>query len=151
MSTLLPFLSTLFIVISAILVAVGWYLIVKGKRDSHQKVMVAAALFAILFFVIYASRTFIVGNTEFGGPDDIKLFYTVFLIFHILLATVGAVFGIITLTLAYKGNFFKHRKIGPWTAVIWFLTAITGVMVYYLLYIKYPGGEVTNVVRAIFG
>lgn len=151
MSTILPFLSTLFIVISALLVAVGWYLIRQGKRIPHQKVMVAAAVFAILFFLIYASRTIIVGNTIFGGPDHIKTFYMIFLIFHIFLATAAAVMGIITLTLAFKGNFFKHRKIGPWTAVIWFLTAITGVTVYYLLYIKYPSGEVSNVIEAIFG
>ncbi len=151
MYTVLPFLSVSFIVMSAILVAIGWYLIRKGNRFAHQRVMIAAAVFAIIFFVIYVSRTFIVGNTEFGGPDDVKTYYTIFLLFHIVLATVSAVMGLVTLRLAFKGNFFKHRKLGPYTAVIWFATAITGVLVYYLLYIRYPGGEVTNVFRAIFG
>ena len=151
MSTAMPFISTLFIVISAILVAIGWYLIIKGKREAHQKVMVAGAISALLFFIIYVSRTVFYGNTEFGGPDSIKTFYLIFLLFHITLATVAAVMGIITLTFAFKGNFFKHKRIGPWTAIIWFLTAITGVTVYYLLYIKYPGGEVTGLLEAIFG
>jgi putative membrane protein len=145
----LPLISTLFIVLSAILVAIGWRLILQGKQEAHQKMMVAAAVAAVLFFTIYLSRTLFLGNTEFGGPDSMKPYYLAFLLFHIVLATVSAVMGIITLTLAYKGEFLKHRRIGRPTAVIWFLTAITGVAVYYLLYIKYPG-ETTNLWDAIF-
>lgn len=149
MVEILPLLSTSFIVLSAILVAIGWRLIVKGKREAHQKVMVAAAIAAVLFFAIYLSRTLFLGNTEFGGPDSLKPYYLVFLLFHIVLATVSAVMGIVTLTLAYRGNFFKHRRIGRPTAVIWFITAITGVAVYYLLYVAYPG-ETTHLWDAIF-
>lgn len=148
---LLPTLSTLFIVVSAVLVAFGWMLIVKNKRESHRKVMIAAAISALTFFIIYLSRTVFIGNTSFGGPDDIKIYYTIFLIFHILLATVGAVFGLVTLTLAFKRNIKKHRKVGPITSIIWFCTAITGVAVYLLLYIIYDGGTTTSMIKAIFG
>lgn len=148
---ILPTLSTAFIVISAILVAIGWILIAKGYPKAHKKTMVAAAISALTFFIIYASRTIFVGNTSFGGPDDIKLYYTLFLIFHICLATTGAVFGIVTLTLAFKRNIAKHRKIGPVTSIIWFCTAITGVAVYLLLYILYDGGETTSMIKAILG
>ncbi|SFJ92418.1 putative membrane protein [Halobacillus dabanensis] len=148
---LLPTLSTLFIVVSAVFVAFGWILIVKNKRESHRKVMIAAAISALTFFIIYLSRTVFVGNTSFGGPDDIKIYYTIFLIFHIFLATVGAVFGLVTLTLAFKRNIKKHRKIGPITSIIWFCTAITGVAVYLLLYIIYDGGTTTSMIKAIFG
>lgn len=148
---LLPTLSTLFIVVSAVLVAIGWILIVKEKRKAHRKVMIAAAISALTFFIIYLSRTIFVGNTSFGGPDDIKIYYTMFLIFHIFLATVGAVFGLVTLTLAFKRKIKKHRKIGPVTSIIWFCTAITGVAVYLLLYIIYDGGTTTSMIKAIFG
>ncbi|KGP71464.1 DUF420 domain-containing protein [Pontibacillus yanchengensis] len=148
---LLPTLSTAFIVLSALLIAIGWVLIARGKAVAHKKVMVAAAASALLFFIIYVSRTIFVGNTSFGGPDDLKVYYTAFLIFHIILATVGAVFGLVTLTLAFKRNISKHRKIGPVTSIIWFFTAITGVMVYLLLYIIYDGGETTSMIKAILG
>lgn len=148
---LLPTLSTLFIVLSAILVAIGWILIVKDKRKAHKKTMLAAAVSALIFFIIYMSRTIFAGNTSFGGPDDLKIYYTVFLVFHIILATTGAVFGIVTITLALKRNITKHRKIGPVTSVIWFFTAITGVMVYLLLYVFYSGGETTSMLKAILG
>ncbi|WP_405102436.1 DUF420 domain-containing protein [Oceanobacillus sp. FSL H7-0719] len=147
----LPTLSTAFIVISAVLVAIGWILIVKGKKKAHKKTMLAAAVSALLFFIIYMSRTIFAGNTSFGGPDDLKIYYTLFLVFHIILATTGAVFGIITLTLALKRNIKKHEKIGPVTSIIWFFTAITGVMVYLLLYVFYTGGETTSMIKAILG
>lgn len=147
----LPTISTFFIVVSAILVAIGWGLIVKGKTEAHKRVMVLAAISAIIFFIIYVSRTIFVGNTSFGGPEEFKIYYTAFLIFHIILATIGAVFGIVTLVLAFKRNILKHRKIGPVTSVIWFFTAITGVAVYLLLYIIYDGGATTSVIKAILG
>jgi len=148
---LMPTISTFFIVLSAIFVAIGWYLISKRKIEAHKKAMFFAAIFAIIFFVIYASRTIFVGNTSFGGPDDIKVYYTIFLLFHITLATVGAVMGIITLWTGYKNRLEKHRKLGPITSIIWFSTAITGVAVYLLLYVIYHGGETTSVFKAILG
>ncbi|HCX9863375.1 TPA: DUF420 domain-containing protein, partial [Staphylococcus aureus] len=44
-----------------------------------------------------------------------------------------------------------HRKFGPFASVIWFCTAITGVAVYLLLYVLYPGGETTSLIKATFG
>lgn len=149
MNTFLPALSTSMIVISAIMVALGWADIRAKRMEQHMKKMVAGAIFAILFFLVYAARTVIVGNTAFGGPDSVKPYYFGFLIFHILLALVSAVLGIITLVLAYKKNFAVHRKIGPKTAVCWFFTAITGVTVYLLLYIVYTPGPTKNVFHII--
>ncbi len=151
MTKLLPLLSTTFIAISAVLVAFGWYFIVKGKRETHKKIMLLASAFALAFFIIYVSRTVFVGNTSFGGPDAVKPYYLVFLLFHIVLATVAAVFGIVTLLHAFRQRFAKHRRMGRVTSIIWFCTAITGVTVYVLLYVLYPGGETKGLIDAIFG
>ena len=107
---ILPTISTAFIVLSAITVAIGWYQIKQRKFETHQKTMTWAAVFAAIFFVIYLSRTVFIGNTSFGGPESLKLYYTIFLIFHITLATVGAVLGITMLVTGYKKNFTYHRK-----------------------------------------
>ena len=147
----LPTLSTAFIVISAVLVGIGWVLIIRGQREAHKKMMLAGAWAAILFFIIYSSRTIIVGNTAWGGPDHLKLFYQVFLIFHIVMATVGAIFGITTLLWGYKEKYAKHRRLGRVTSMIWFFTATTGVLVYTLLYILYQGGHTKPVWEVIIG
>ncbi|MBS4189090.1 DUF420 domain-containing protein [Bacillus sp. FJAT-49705] len=148
---ILPTISTFFIVLSAITVAIGWGQIRQRKIEAHKKTMMLAAVFALIFFIIYVSRTVFIGNTAFGGPDNIKIYYTIFLIFHITLATTGAVFGIVTLITGYKNNLTKHRKLGPITSIIWFFTAITGVLVYLLLYVFYQGGETTSAIKAILG
>ncbi|ULL19171.1 DUF420 domain-containing protein [Paenibacillus sp. H1-7] len=148
---ILPTISTSFIVISAIFVAFGWAQILKGNRKGHEKLMLWGAGFALAFFLIYASRTIFVGNTTFGGPESLKLAYHTFLFFHITLATVAGVFGIVTMLHAFNKRFAKHKKIGRWTAVMWLLTAPTGVVVYVLLYIMYPGGDTKPMIDAIFG
>lgn len=148
---ILPTISTSFIVLSAITVAVGWWQIKLRKIEAHKRTMFFAAIFALIFFIIYASRTIFIGNTSFGGPADIKIYYTVFLVFHITLATIGAVFGIVSLTTGYKNNLTLHRKLGPITSIIWFFTGITGVAVYLLLYVFYRGGETTSMIKAILG
>ncbi|WP_077325954.1 DUF420 domain-containing protein [Virgibacillus siamensis] len=147
----LPTISTFFIILSAILVAFGWRFILKDKPKAHKKTMIAAAISALLFFIIYVSRTAFIGNTSFGGPESIEIYYTIFLIFHIFLATTGAIFGVVTITLAFKRKIKIHRKIGPVTSIIWFFSALTGVMVYLLLYIIYDGGTTTSMLKAILG
>ncbi len=151
MNTVLPFISTMLIVVSAILIAIGWRLIKQKKREQHEKVMIAASVLALLFFIIYSLRTVFIGNVAFGGPEHLKPLYTIFLIFHIVLATVGAIFGIVTLVQGFRKQFEKHKKIGPITSIIWFFTAITGVAVYLLLYVIYPSDEVTSLIKAILG
>lgn len=151
MQQLLPLTSTICIAISAVLVALGWRQILRKNRQSHERFMLAGAVFALLFFILYVSKTVFVGSTQFGGPDELKTAYLVFLLFHIVLSTAAAVFGVVTLTLAFKKRFARHRKVGRITAVIWLISAVTGITVYVLLYILYPGGETGALIDAIFG
>lgn len=46
---ILPTISTTCIVISAILIAIGWRLIWKREINKHKNVMLAAAVFALTF------------------------------------------------------------------------------------------------------
>ncbi|CRK80616.1 DUF420 domain-containing protein [Neobacillus massiliamazoniensis] len=147
----LPTISTSFIVLSAITVAIGWWQIKQRKIEAHRKTMFTAGIFALTFFIIYATRTVFIGNTSFGGPNNIKIYYTIFLVFHITLATVGAIFGLASLNSGYRNNLSLHRRLGPITSFIWFFTAITGIVVYLLLYVIYQGGETTSMIKAILG
>jgi putative membrane protein len=153
MHTILPLMCTIFIATSGILVAIGWYQIIKGRRERHQKFMTAGAIFALIFFLLYVSRTIFIGNTAFSesAPVAVRDAYYIFLFCHIIFATTSGVFGIVTLLLAYKKKFAKHRKIGRYTATMWLITSPSGVMVYLLLYVMYPGGTTKPVIDAILG
>jgi len=133
---------------SAILVAIGWRLIRKQKREQHRRVMLTAAGFATAFFILYVTRTAVSGNLAFGGPDYLRVPYLIFLWMHIVLSTVSAVFGIVTIRLGLKENFGKHRVIGRVTATMWFFTALSGFAVYVLLYVLFPG-EVGSIWDAV--
>lgn len=148
---LLPLICTSLIVVSAIFLAFGWAQIRKGNREAHQKLMLVSAALALLFFVLYMTRTLVVGNTTFDGPASIKMWYHIFLFFHIILATLAGVFGLVTLNHAFKSRWKVHRKIGRITGVMWLITAPTGVIVYILLYVLYPGGQTKPMLDAIFG
>jgi putative membrane protein len=132
---ILPLISTIFIAISAIFVAIGWMVVSKGNKELHKKVMFLGALFAVLFFATYLSKMLFIGSTSFGGPEEVKIYYTIFLIFHIALATSAAGLGITALISGYKNNLKLHRKIGVVTAIAWFMSASTGIVVYLLLYV----------------
>lgn len=113
--------------------------------------MIAGAGFAALFIAVYLLRTITAGNTSFGGPAEVKPYYLGFLLFHIVLAVSGLVLGAVTITLAANGRFVPHKKMGPWTAAIWFCAAITGIMVFLALYVIWEPGPVTSMVRAVSG
>jgi len=151
MATFLPFISTVFIALSAIFVATGWYFVAKRKIESHKKVMFWAAVLASVFFATYLSKTFFIGSTAFGGPEEVETYYRVFLLFHISMATIAAGLGIIQLISGYKNNLNLHRKLGPFTSIIWFISATTGIAVYFLLYVIYSPGDTTNMFKAILG
>ena len=146
---ILPTISTSCIVISAILVAIGWWQIAHRHVNTHKKLCYGQH-FRINVFIIYATRTIFIGNTDFGGPDSVRTYYKI-LIFHINLATIGGVLGLVQIITAFKDKFKWHRRIGPVASIIWFFTGITGVAVYLLLYVIYPGGETTSVIKATLG
>lgn len=147
---ILPTISTAFIVICAILMGFGVYHIKKGNPKTHERFMTLAAFAALIFFIIYLSKTIFLGNTQFGGPESLEIYYVVFLVGHIILATTGGILGGIQVYTGKKNKLRYHRKFGMTAATVWFFTAITGVMVYVILYILYPGGETTGLWDAIF-
>ena len=144
-------ISTCFIVLSAVLMAFGWYFVKKGNLIAHKKFMLAASVCALCFFILYMSRTAFIGNTTFGGPTHLRWAYLLYLAFHILLATSGGILVLVSLFLAWKGKITVHRKVGPWTTNIWFATAVTGVLLYLVLYVIYPGVATDSMMKTMLG
>ncbi len=147
----LAYLNEGFMLLSALAVALGWRAIRQGRRDVHRRYMLSGSVLAILFFVTYVLKSFLIGDTSFGGPKSWALPYLVFLQVHTILATVAAILGIMTLRLALTARFGRHRRIAPWTATSWFIAAGMGLGVFLMLYIVFPPGATTNMLRAITG
>jgi putative membrane protein len=144
-------LSTSCTATSAVCMALGWVMIRRGNEEAHRRLMITSVVLAALFFTLYMFRTVFIGNTAFGGPASVKPYYTAFLTFHIILTIISPILAVMTLIYARKKQFDRHRRLGPWTARIWFVTAITGVVVYLMLFVIYPEGPTTNMFRAYWG
>lgn len=145
------FINEAFMIISAVCVAIGWYFIRQKRVRTHRAFMLAGTVFGAAFFVSYLLATFFVGDTFFGGPAKYGVAYQIFLQVHVLLATLAAVLGVITLRRAFKGRFRKHRQVAPWTASMWFISAITGLGVYLMLFVIFPPGpSTTSLIKILF-
>lgn len=136
---------------SGICVGLGWYFILHKQVEAHKKAMLTGAILAVLFLVLYACKVTFIGGNTFGGPSALAPYYRLFLFFHMILAVIGAVFGVITIRSGLKMKIEKHRKLGPITATIWLITVFTGLLVYLLLYILFPHGDTASLLKAILG
>jgi uncharacterized membrane protein YozB (DUF420 family) len=122
----------------ALLLILGFVLIKRGQREAHKKVMTAALVLSALFLVSYVVYHYGHGSTKFRGQGGIRTVYFTILLTHTVLAIVNLPLVIITVVRAWKGQFEKHRRIAKWTWVIWLYVAITGPLVYLMLYQLYP-------------
>ncbi|WP_245926197.1 DUF420 domain-containing protein [Sulfoacidibacillus thermotolerans] len=138
-------------IVSALCIALGWVMIRRNKVRIHRRFMLAGTWLGALFFVSYAVGTLVVGDTEFGGPANYVTAYTIFLKIHVFLASIAALMGIWVLRLAFKRRFRIHRRVGPWTAVFWFITAATGLAVYLMLFVIFPPGPTLRNVLHVLG
>ncbi len=132
-----PAINESLMTISALCVALGWFVIRQGRRAIHRALMLVGSLFAAAFFVSYLTREVLRGDTAFTGPPALQLTYFMILAIHIIFATGGAVLGLITLRWALLRRFAQHRRVGPWTARVWLTAALSGFAVFLLLYRVY--------------
>lgn len=148
---ILAYINEFCILMSVVWIAMGWYRIRHHRVHAHRRAMLTGSAFAVAFFLSYVLKTLLVGDSTFGGPKSLNGAYMTFLQIHVTLATVAAVLGVITLRYAFRRNFRSHRRVAPWTAVMWFVTAGMGLAVFLLLYVLYAPGTPENVVRTITG
>jgi len=91
-------------------------------------------VFAALFLVVYVSRWALLGSKGYDGDGTTRLIYFGVLISHILIAIAVAPLAFVTLRRALAGRFVKHRQIARITLPMWLYTAVTGWLVYAMLY-----------------
>ena len=119
---------------SALLIATGWMLIRRGRREAHRRVMIAAVACSALFLASYLVYHFNVGSVRFQGQGAIRTVYFAILITHTILATAIVPLVLITLNHGLRERFDRHRRIARWTMPLWLYVSVTGVVIYWMLY-----------------
>jgi uncharacterized membrane protein YozB (DUF420 family) len=132
----LPMVNAILNGISAVFLAIGYFIIRRNKQNwkLHRLVMVTAFGFSILFLISYLIYHASEGSRPYEGGGLLRVIYFVILISHVILAATVPPLAIITLWRGFKKRFKNHRKIARYTFPIWMYVSITGVLVYLMLY-----------------
>jgi putative membrane protein len=119
---------------SAVLIVTGRSLIRKKKVALHRACMLAAVVTSAAFLACYLYYHAHVGSVHFPGQGWVRPVYFTILISHTILAGAVPILVILSLTLALRQRFERHRRIARWTYPIWLYVSVTGVVVYLMLY-----------------
>jgi putative membrane protein len=131
----LPALNAALIVISGICLVIGYVCIRSRRVVWHRRSMLTASVFAALFLVVYVTRYLWLGSKIFPGEGVSRVVYLAILISHTTIAIAVAPLAFVTLRRALGGRFKMHRQIARITLPMWIYTAVTGWVVYMLLYV----------------
>jgi len=130
--------------LSALFLTAGFVFIRRKNKIAHRNCMMAAFVTSICFlacYLTYHGYLAVVlhqGPTRFLNPAWFRPIYLVILGTHTVLAAVIMPLILITLWRAKKERFDAHKQIARWTWPLWIYVSVTGVAVYWLLYIKFP-------------
>jgi len=126
--------------LATVLITAGFILIKLGRKQAHRAVMLTAAVVSALFLVGYVTYHSLMRglHTPFGGEGAIRPVYFVILWTHIPLAALIAFLVPRTFLFALKGDYVRHKSWAKWTFPIWFYVSVTGVLVYFFLYVWWP-------------
>lgn len=130
----LPTVNAILNSTSCVLLTVGYVFIRKRKIEQHKKCMLAAFGVSVLFLISYSIYHSNAGSTKFLHEGWIRPIYFTILISHIILAFIIIPLALVTLYLAWREKFEKHRRIAKFTFPIWLYVSITGVLIYLMLY-----------------
>jgi uncharacterized membrane protein YozB (DUF420 family) len=115
----------------------GYTFIRRRKILPHKISMVSAFLCSMIFLLCYVYFHLHAGIIRFGGQGWIRPVYFTLLVSHTVLAVAILPLVVITLSYALRDQFASHRRIARWTFPLWLYVSITGVVIYWLLYIAY--------------
>jgi|SRR5215469_7576660 len=114
------------------------YVFIRSRRILQHKVcMLSAFTCSIIFISCYLYFHFHAGIVRFGGEGWIRSVYFTLLISHTILAVIIVPLIVVTLSYALRTRFASHMKIARWTFPLWLYVSVTGVIIYWLLYIAY--------------
>lgn len=141
----IPTLNAALNATATVLIAAGFVCIKMKKIDAHRACMMTAGVVSALFLIGYVTHKILVRgvHTPFGGEEPaLRALYYTMLLSHVVLAIAIAYLVPRTFLFALKGDFESHKKWAKVTFPIWFYVSITGVLVYFFLYIWWPAEPV---------
>jgi cytochrome oxidase Cu insertion factor (SCO1/SenC/PrrC family)/uncharacterized membrane protein YozB (DUF420 family) len=134
--------------ITAMLLVLGYSAIRRRLVRLHITCMLIALGFSVLFLISYTyhhavikqglTTSFAAQTSHAHPPAWVGIVYQAVLWTHTPLAAIVAPLALVTAVLGLTGRLRRHVRLARWTLPIWLYVAITGVVVYWMLYRLYP-------------
>ena len=135
----LPAINASFNATATFFIIAGLICIKLGRKRAHVACMMTALTASAAFLVGYLAHQYHKGEPmKFTGEGTIRTVYYVMLWSHMVLAAVNLPMIIATVVPAARQRFDKHKRLAKWTVPIWLYVSITGILVYFFLYVWYP-------------
>jgi uncharacterized membrane protein YozB (DUF420 family) len=123
--------------IAATLLLIGWVQIKRrGDQQAHKRVMISAVVVSALFLTSYLIYHYYVGSVPYPYHDWTRPVYFAILIPHVILAALMVPFILLALWWAFTSQFERHRRVVRWVWPVWMFVSVTGVVIYFMLYVR---------------
>ena len=130
--------------LSTLLILTGWVMIPTERKVAHAACMIGAILTSAAFLACYLVYHFLKAGhvTHFTYPGWPKALYFFILGTHTPLAIIALPLIILTVIPAIRRRFEAHKRMARWTLPVWLYVSVTGVLVYFMLYVWFPSAKI---------
>jgi putative membrane protein len=127
--------NTSLIVVSGVFLLLGYSFIRRRRIQAHRRSMLIATVFAGLFLVVYVTRSALFPTKHFEGQGLAYAAYLGILVPHMIAAIVVGPLALVAIARALRNNFQGHRRVTRYALPIWAFAAVTGWVIYVMLYL----------------
>ena len=140
----LPAVNATLNALSTLFIFAGWTMIRLEKKVAHVCCMVSALITSAAFLACYLFYHFLKEGhvTRFTHPGWPKALYFFILGTHTPLAIVALPLLALTVIPAIQQRFDAHKRMARWTLPVWLYVSVTGVLVYFMLYVWFTYGKI---------
>lgn len=131
----LPTLNAVLNFSASLFLVFGYLAIKRHHKSLHIRCMLSALFISAAFLTSYLIYHAHAGSRPFPELGAIKTIYLAILIPHIILAAVMVPMILGTFWFASKQQWSRHKKLAKWTLPIWLYVSVTGVIIYFMLYV----------------
>ncbi len=136
----LPALNASLNALSTVFIVAGLIAIKSDRKIAHISAMVSALVTSTAFLASYLTYHWMKAGvvTKFTEPGWPKVTYFIILFTHIPLAALTLPLVFLTVIPALRARYDRHRRWAKITFPVWLYVSVTGVLVYFMLYVWFP-------------
>jgi len=140
----LPAVNATLNALSTLFILAGWVMIRTERKVAHALSMASALVTSAAFLACYLVYHFLKAGhvTHFTYSGWPKALYFFILGTHTPLAIVALPLLALTVIPAIRQRFDAHKRMARWTLPVWLYVSVTGVLVYFMLYVWFPSGKI---------